>query len=106
MSPASAICSLNCSAQRARHSSLASSRLRLLDRRAAQIVTRQLEQVEREQHRLGLRLAAVSQPIEQRNAILAADEQPHRRLGMTGRGAQPPLQRSRGSAWSNRSRGE
>jgi hypothetical protein len=48
--------------------------LAVVEGRSAQVFAAELQQIEREQHGLALGLAAVSQPIEHRNAILAADD--------------------------------
>jgi hypothetical protein len=47
--------------------------LALLERRAAKVFAAEFEEIEGEQHRLGLRLAAVAQSVEYRDAIFAAD---------------------------------
>jgi hypothetical protein len=53
--------------------SFASTRLRSSTRRAAQVIAGKLKRIENKKHGLGLRSAAVTQAIEDGNAILAAD---------------------------------
>jgi len=47
--------------------------LAFFERRAAQVFAAEFKQVEGEQYGLGLRLAAIAQPVEYRDAIIAAD---------------------------------
>ena len=73
MSPGSWMCSLSCRRTDALRKSLASVALRSSIGSRRRITPVEFEEIEGEQHSLGLDLAAIAQAIEYRDAILAAD---------------------------------